>query len=162
MDLFFPVVCSWQGLCWIQTWISQKGERVKHFVILLLKSFPSVCTLSSLLSLLLRPPLTPSSRLPSPFSPPFQLVHPAQVWLRKRCVSLPCEPAQCAFVSVKVCVCIMPCHFEWCHVFLFLAWFLLDSSMCSAAPPLCRSPVLIHSSLSFLSVSSWCLFLSDF
>lgn len=36
----------------------------------------------------------------SPSSPPFQLVHPAQVWLRKRCVSLPREPAQCVILFV--------------------------------------------------------------
>lgn len=53
-----------------------------------------------LLLLLRRLPLTPPNRLPLPSSPPSQLVRPAQVWLRKKCVSLPCEPAQCVISSL--------------------------------------------------------------
>lgn len=132
-----------------------KGLSVERRVIKLLKSFPSVCTLSSLFSLLRRPPLTPPNRLPSPFSPPFQLVHPAQVWLRKRCVSLPCEPAQCVFLceAVRRSVCVLPCTVILNDVMFsyFFASFLLDSSICSAAP-LCHSPLCSVFLVCFLPV----------
>ena len=94
---------------------STKGERVKktlcHYTVEKAshRSAPCHCCYSCYSALHSRRP----NRLPSPFSPPFQSVHHAQVWLRKRCVSPPCEPAQFAFVCQKsadecarVCVCV--------------------------------------------------------
>lgn len=89
------------------------------------------------------------SHMPS-FSPPFQLVHPYQVWLRKRCVSLPCKlpSTKCFFLRVCVCVCV---H-VWCVCALslsylnnvvfssFSTYFFLVSSIHSAAPVCHSSP----------------------
>lgn len=79
------------------------------------------------------------------------------------CQSAMQTSAKCVFsVCVKesggVCV-IMHCHLEWCHV--FFASFLLDSSMCSAAP-LCYSSLMfwflcVFSSYLCLFVCGWYL-----
>lgn len=114
------------------------------------------------------PPLMPSNRLPSPFSPPFQLVPSCSSMTQKEvCQSTTWTSTMCLYVSVNVCVrvcvrerrwmrVIMPCHFEWCHVFFSLSFlfFLLDSSSCSAAP-LCQFPVWSISLFYLLCVYSF-------
>lgn len=138
---------------------STEGWRARPRAIIL--CFPSVCSVSS------RSLVTPSSthvvqsnHSLLPFRPSFQLVHPAQVWLRKRCVSLPCKPAQSVFflcVLRRVEECVLSCTVIWNDVMFsyFFASFLLDSSMCSAAA-LCYSSLMLW----FLSVFSsyLCLF----
>lgn len=125
-------------------------------VIVELKSFPSFCTLSSLFFLLRRPPLTPPNRLPLPSSLPSQLVHPAQVWLRKKCVSLPREPAQCVISSlcqaVRRSVCVFSCTFV---IFWMMSCFLIPLPLFFCAP---RPALLLLSVLLSTNPTRFCVF----
>ena len=112
-----------------------------------------------------------SNRLPLPFQSPFQLVHPAEVRLRKKCVSVDhvyrhnscvslcvfvCE---CVFVVVHFCVfvCVyeLPCPVIVNDVML-LFLFLLGSSNCSVAPLFSQSSTSLFSSIFVSSFCHWC------
>ena len=132
---------------------STKGERVKKNVVSLhcWESFPSVCTLSSLLFLLLRPPLTPPKPLAFTIQPPISIgpscssmtqkeVCQSTMWTSTICV---CVSKECRRVCACVCVCVRAACVLPCTVILNDVTFSLPLFLSSLL-----FPTWIH--LSFL------------
>ena len=124
----------------------KKGIKEQMFVVIPLKGFPSVCDLSLPFLLLFTHTVQSLAFI---IQSPFQLIHLAQVWLRKRCVSLPCIPAQCVFSVLRSAggVCVLSCTvilndvmFSYCS-----ASVLLDSAalLCYLQLFLCFLSVLL-------------------
>lgn len=135
-----------------------QGERVKLCHSTVNKSFPSVCTLLSLLLLLRRPPLMPSKRLPSPFFHHFNW----SILLKydsERGVSVYHVNQHNVFVCWRALMSVCGCVCYHALSFWMMSCFLISLPLFSSGllNLLCCSSLLFPSLIHFLCV---CFFVS--